>query len=58
MVVLEVGKDGQGELSLSFGFFLRILGSGVLVGEGGVLVACWGIIGSCRFLVGVRGGRD
>ena len=58
MVVLEVDKAGHGELSLSFGFFLRILGSGVLVGEGGVVVACCGIIGSCRFLVGVRGGKD
>ena len=42
MVVLEVDVDGQGELSLYFGFFLRILGSGVLVGDGGVAVACWG----------------
>ena len=53
MVVLEVDEDGHGELSLSFGFFLRILGSGVA--GGGVVVACWGSRGSFRFFVGVRG---
>ena len=58
MVVLEIDEDGQGELSLSIGFFLRILGSGVFVAEGGLVVACWGIIGSCRFFVDVRSGRD
>ena len=57
MVVLEVNEDGHGELLLSFGFLLRILGSGVLLAEGGVVVACWGIIGRYRFFVGVRGGR-
>ena len=58
MVVLEVDEVGHGEFSLSFCFFLRTMGSGVLVGEGGVVVACCGIIGSCRFLIGVRGVGD
>ena len=42
MVVLEVDVDGQEELSLYFRFSLRIVGSGVLVADGGVIVACWG----------------
>ena len=50
MVVLEIDEDGQGELSLSISFFLWIFGCGVFVAEGALVVACWGIIGSCRFL--------
>ena len=58
MVVLEVDLDGPGELSLRFCFFLRILGSEVLVADGGVFVACWGSRESFRYFVGVRGVGD
>ena len=34
------------------------MGSGVLVADGGVVVACWGSQGSFRFFVGVRGVGD
>ena len=40
VVKLEVDvRDREG--SVYFGFFLRILGSGVLGSDGGVVVPCW-----------------
>ena len=48
MVTLEVDvRDREGSVYL--GFFLRILGSGVLGSDGGVVVACWGRKVSFRF---------
>ena len=45
-------------VNVIFSFFLRIVGSGVLVAVGGVIVACWVSWGSFRFFVGVRGVGD
>ena len=41
-------RDREG--SVYFSFFLRILGSGVLGSDGGVVVACWGRNVSFRFM--------
>ena len=48
MVKLEVDV-GDREGSVYLCFILRILGSGVLVSDGGVVVACWGRNVSFRF---------
>ena len=40
MLELEVDVHYKGELSLYLGFLLWKLGSGVLVADGGVKVAC------------------
>ena len=48
MVKLEVDV-GEREGSVYLGFFLRILGSGVQVSDGGVVVACWRRNVSFRF---------
>ena len=51
MLEFEVDVYCRGELSLYLGFFLWTLGSGVLVADGGVKVACWGRTLSFHFFV-------
>ena len=51
MLELEEDVHCRGELSLYLGFLHWILGSGVLVADGRVTVACWGRILSIRFFV-------
>ena len=51
MLELKVDVHCRGKLSLYLGFFLWTLGSGVLVADGEVKVACWGRTLNFHFFV-------